>query len=86
MQTSFLLLAQYGGLAVIPVDKICKDYFQHLTPENFVRKVDAGKINIPLLRIEGSEKAAKGVHVQDFARYLDERRAAAQREANALAS
>lgn len=80
-------MAQYNSQVVIPVATVVKDYFPHLTVENFVRKVSMGDINIPLLRIEPrSQKAAKGVHVTDLALYLDARRAAAVREANQLNS
>ncbi|MGU3401551.1 pyocin activator PrtN family protein [Brucellaceae bacterium D45D] len=82
MNTSFLLMAQYSGKAIIPVYDICRDYFPHLTPDKFVRKVTNGDIKIPLVRIEQSQKAAKGVHIDDLATYLDERRAAAVREFN----
>lgn len=80
MNTSFLLMAQYSAKAIIPVEDVCRDYFPHLTPEKFVRKVVCGEIKIPLVRIEQSQKAAKGVHIDDLAAYLDERRAAAMRE------
>ena len=80
MNTAFLLLAQYGGKAVIPVDDVCRDYFPHLTSDKFVRKVSAGEIKIPLVRIEASQKTAKGVHLQDLADYVDARRADAARE------
>lgn len=32
------------------------------------------------IRIEGSNKSAKGIHVGDLAKYIDERRAATQKE------
>lgn len=80
MNTSFLLMAQYSGKVIIPVEDLCRDYFPHLTPEKFVRKVTNGDIKIPLVRIEESQKAAKGVYLDDLAQYLDERRAAALRE------
>lgn len=86
MKTSLLLMAQYDARAVIPVDLVCRDYFQHLTPEKFVRKVSAGEIKIPLMRMEGSQKCAKGVHLQDLADYLDARREAAIKEARQLAA
>ena len=86
MKTSLLLMAQYDARAVIPVDVVCRDYFQHLTPEKFVRKCSAGEINIPLMRMEGSQKCAKGIHLQDLADYLDVRRAAAVKEAQQLAA
>ena len=74
MNTLFLLMAQYNGLAIVPLERVCNDYFQHLTPEKMLRKVMAGEIDLPITRIEGSQKAAKGVHLQDLAIYLDEQR------------
>jgi hypothetical protein len=84
MNTAFLLMAQYNGAAVIPVDAICRDYFSHLTPVQFVRKATEGKIDLPVVMIEGSQKAARGVHLQDLAAWIDKRRAAAQKENDQL--
>ncbi len=85
MNTAFLLMAQYNAQAVIPVAMVVKDYFSHLTTEKFLRKVAMGDINIPLVRIEpGSQKAARGVHLDDLANYLDARRAAAVKESRQL--
>lgn len=85
MNTLFLLMAQYNGQAIIPLEKLCSDYFTHLTPEMLQRKVLAGQIKLPITRIEGSQKSAKGVHLQDLASYLDEQRAAAMKECKQLA-
>ncbi len=84
MNTAFLLMAQYNGAAVIPVDAVCRDYF-NLSVDQFCRKVSAGEIKLPLVRMEaGSQKAAKGVHLADLAAYIDERRAAAVKECRQL--
>jgi hypothetical protein len=56
MNTAFLLMAQYGGKATIPIDDVCRDYFSHLTPTKLVRKISAGEIALPLVRIEDSQK------------------------------
>ena len=32
MNTSFLLMAQYGGKAIIPIEDVYRDYFPHLKP------------------------------------------------------
>lgn len=80
MNTIFLLMARHEGLAVLPVEMVCKDYFSHLTPEKFVVKVNKGEIAIPLVRIEDSQKCAKGVALTDLAAYLDRRIAAARKE------
>ena len=86
MNTAFLLMAQYDARAIIPVDLVVKDYFPHLTPQKFVRKVSDGELNIPMVRIDpNSQKAAKGIHIGDLAKYLDERRDAAVKEAKQLA-
>ncbi len=84
MNTVFLLMAQYNGQAIIPLDRVCRDYFTHLTPDMFQRKALAGQIKIPITRMESSQKSAKGIHLQDLADYLDEQRAAAIKERNQL--
>jgi hypothetical protein len=80
MNTSFLLLAQYNGLAVIPVEFVVRDYFRHLTVENFLRKCLSCEIELPVVRIENSQKTAKGIHVNELAAYLDKQAAAARKE------
>lgn len=86
LNTAFLLMAQYNGAAVIPVDAVCRDYFSHLTPEKFLRKVLAGEIKLPIVRMEGSQKAARGVHLADLADYLDRQRALAIKECKQLSA
>lgn len=73
LNTAFLLMAQYGPIAVIPIEQVCRDYFSHLTPEKFLRKVKAGDIALPVVSLEDSQKAAKGVSLQALAEYLDAR-------------
>lgn len=84
MNTEFLLLAQYNGASVIPLETVCRDYFSHLTPLQLTRKTTAGEIDLPIVRIETSQKAARGVHLQDLAAWIDARRAAAQKENDQL--
>jgi hypothetical protein len=71
MNTAFILMAQYNGLAIIPLERVCTDYFSHLTPEKMKLKVAAGDIDLPLVRLESSQKSARGVHLNDLAAYLD---------------
>ena len=81
MSTRFILLGQYDGAAVLPIDRVCRDYFQHLTPAMLARKILLSEVRLPLIRIEcGSQKAAKGVHLNDLADWNDARRAAATKE------
>jgi hypothetical protein len=80
-----MLMAQYDGLAVIPVEMVCRDYFRHLTVEKFLRKALAGEISLPIVRMESSQKSARGVHVEDLSAYLDKRVAAARKECAQLA-
>lgn len=84
MKTLFLLMAQYDGQAIIPLDRVCQDYFSHLSPDMFQRKALSGALKIPIVRMEQSQKSARGVHVQDLANYLDSRRLEAIRERDQL--
>ncbi len=84
LNTLFLLMAQYDGRVIVPAERVCKDYFSHLTINKFVRKVSTGEIDLPLTRAERSQKSAKGIHLQDLASYLDKRREIALSEARAF--
>lgn len=80
INTAFLLMAQYEGMAVIPLETVRRDYFSHLTLDHLIRKISLGEIDLPLVRIENSQKAAKGVALSDLATYLDARIEAARKE------
>jgi hypothetical protein len=86
MKTLMMLMARYDGLAVIPLDLVCRDYFRHLTVDKLLRKVMAGDIALPTTRMEASQKAAKGVHIADLAAYLDQQAEAARHECAQLGS
>ena len=87
MKTSFLLDgAVRRDSAVIPLDWVQRDYFRHLKVEKLLRKVQAGEIALPIVRIEGSQKCAKGVHLSDLASYLDKQAEAARKECEQLKS
>lgn len=73
VSTAFLLMAQYEGRAIIPAELVARDYFGHLDAGKFIRKVDAGEIKLPLVRIEESNKSARGVLLTDLADYIDAR-------------
>lgn len=84
MNTLFLLMAQYDGQAVIPLDRVCADYM-HLTVEKFKRKQLDGEIDIPVVRLgANSQKAALGIHLKDLADYIDRQREKATKEHNRL--
>lgn len=72
MNTAMMLMAQYG-CAVVPADAVAKDYFD-MTAERFARKVAAGEIRLPLVRMTDSKKSARGVHIADLAAYIDRAR------------
>ena len=82
--TFFCLMAQYHGLAVVPLERVCADYFAHLTVQKLLRKCLSGEIQLPIIRIERRQKCWKGVHISDLANYLDKRREAALKERDQL--
>lgn len=79
MNTTLFLMAQYGG-----VEQGCQDYFSHLSPNKLIQKLSVGEIPIPLVRMEASQKCAKGIYLVDLANYLDARMAAARKELIAM--
>lgn len=80
MNTLFLLMAQYDGKAVIPLNRICADYM-NLTVEKFKQKQFNGEIDIPITRLgANSQKALLGIHIKDLAEYIDRQRAKALEE------
>lgn len=84
MNTLFLLMAQYHGQAVIPLDRVCADYM-HLTVEKFKRKCLDGEIDVPIVRLGAdTQKAALGIHIKDLADYIDRQREKAAKEQNRL--
>ena len=84
VNTAFLMMAQYNGAAIIPLERVCADYFSHLTPEKFQQKVLAGVIDLPIVRMERSQKTARGIHLADLAKYIDDRREEALEELRKL--
>jgi len=83
--TLFLLMAQYSGRTVVPLEDVCRDFFGHLTVEKLLRKALRGDLALPIVRIETSQKAQRGIHLVDLAAYIDKRRAAALKESGQLA-
>jgi hypothetical protein len=79
-----LVLTQRSLAGSVALVAPCRDYFRHLTVENFLRKVVTGEISIPVSRMERSQKTAKGVHINDLAAYLDTIAAAARKECEQL--
>ncbi|TQS73974.1 Pyocin activator protein PrtN [Rhodobacteraceae bacterium] len=85
MSTVWLLMAQYDGRAMVSAETVCKDFFAPLTLPVFLRKAGSGEIELPLVRMERSQKGAKMVHLSDLAAYIDAKAEEARREAKALA-
>jgi hypothetical protein len=82
--TAFLLMAQYNGKAVIPLDDVRRDYFGHMTMMKLCKKLMIGEIDLPVVRTDASQKSWKGVHLVDLANYIDRQRDAALKVANQI--
>jgi hypothetical protein len=82
--TVFLLLAQFGGAAIVPLELVRQQYFGHLTKDKFLRQLWAGKIPLPVVRMTESRKTARGVHLNDLAAFIDRKHALALKECEQL--
>lgn len=74
MDTRFLLMARYDATPIIPLELVRKDFFSHLAPALFQRRLNDRSIALPVIHIEKSQKSHKGVHIDDLAHFLDKRR------------
>jgi hypothetical protein len=83
MKTLLMLMAKHED-AVISAETCCKEYFAPLTLTVFMRKVGNGEIDLPVARMEASQKGARMVHLQDLADYIDRQRDAAAKELKAM--
>lgn len=84
MNTAFLLMAQYDGAALIPLDRVVQDYFPHLSTRKFLTKVRAGDITLPVTTPDPSQKSTRFVALTHLADYLDQRAREAKREQDRL--
>jgi len=84
ISTLFLLGAQYGGAAIIPLETVRKDYFPHLSMTKLIWKANRGEFDLPIVYLDRSAKTAKGVALLDLATYLDRQRDAALSEFETL--
>jgi hypothetical protein len=81
MNTSFLLMARYNGVPIIPLSLIQQDFFSHLKMDQLLAKLLRGEIPLPVVRMDQtSQKSAKGVALADLASYIDARIEAARKE------
>ena len=69
VNTAFMLMAMYAGRPIISAEDVARDFFG-LTTDKFLRKVSEGIIALPLVRMETSQKCAKGIHIHDLAAFL----------------
>lgn len=84
LNTAFLLMAQYGPRAIIPLDQVARDYFQ-VTPAKLLEKIERGDVPLPVTRLDKrSAKGAKGVHLSALAAYIDREAEIADRELAAI--
>jgi Pyocin activator protein PrtN len=84
MNTALLLMARHDCKAIVPPEDVRRDFFPHLTLQKLLKKLSSGDIALPVVRIESSQKCAKGIYLHTLAEYLDKRQAAAVSEYSQL--
>ena len=83
--TTFATLREhYGPRVIIPLDRVREDFFDGMSQEHLLRRISEGKLDLPVVRIDASQKAAKGVALTDLAAYLDRRIELARKECRQL--
>ncbi len=77
--TLWMLQGRYEYMPIIPAKKVAQDFFG-IEERAFLRKVDSGDIDLPIVKLERSQKALKGVHIKDLAELIDRRVESARRQ------
>ena len=80
MTTTVEILKERFGTSFIPLDAIRDAFFPEMGPDRFRRALITGDIQLPAMRLRGSQKAREFVDVRDLATWYDGHRAAAQRQ------
>ena len=70
--TTWLLLARYNGMPVIPAKTVCEDFFEPLTYPKFLERTGNGRIGLPIIKMYESQKAPRYIHVRDLSEFLEE--------------
>ncbi len=82
--TVAILREQYGPRVIIPLDRVMEDYFPGVSQEHLLRRIGEGKLKLPVVRIDASQKSAKGVGLMDLAPTVDHRMGSARKECRQL--
>lgn len=76
LQTLELLFRTHGDV-LVPIDRVRTVYFRHLSPDNFIRAIASGRLNLPITTLDSSAKAPKFIELHHLAAYIDSRANAA---------
>lgn len=72
LQTLELLFRTHGDV-LVPIDRVRTVYFRHLSPDNFIRAIASGRLNLPITTLDSSAKAPKFIELHHLAAYIDSR-------------
>ncbi|KAB0546152.1 transcriptional regulator [Pseudomonas argentinensis] len=84
LQTLELLFRTHGDV-LVPIDRVRTVYFRHLSPDNFIRAIACGRLNLPITTLDSSAKAPKFIELHHLAAYIDSCASAANGEASLCA-
>ncbi|SDF46232.1 Pyocin activator protein PrtN [Pseudomonas seleniipraecipitans] len=70
LQTLELLFRTHGDV-LVPIDRVRAVYFRHLSPDNFIRAIASGRLNLPVTTLDSSAKAPKFIELHHLATYID---------------
>jgi len=65
------LLFRTHGDVLVPIDRVRTVYFRHLSPDNFIRAIACGRLNLPITTLDSSAKAPKFIELHHLAAYID---------------
>jgi len=71
MRTIWLLMAKCEGQPTIPLDTVIADYLPDFSRKTARQKIESGEIPIPVVIFGRGQKAARMVHIEALAAFID---------------
>jgi hypothetical protein len=70
-QVLFLLMAEYGGRVLLPLEEVCEKIFG-MSIKTANRKANANELPLAAVRFSNSQKAPFMISIQDLAIFIED--------------
>ena len=77
--TTFMLMAAFDSRPTVPLEEICEPYLG-LPADRAIRLANRRALGLPTFKMRDSQKAPHMVHLEDLAKFIDQKAAKARHD------